>query len=321
MKVRAALLSLIVLFAGCCAVDEKDLLSVEGNDEAYRLRYTDVSVSLQAAKEAYACSSENPDGRAEALNNIAYVNYQQMRYDRALYLLHKVYGFSRNQLELLCADVLKMKVMQRIGKGKSFFDARLRAQKRLIRILSEENSLTEHQKRRLHYALTEFHIVASTYYYYLGQDSAARHEIEDAARYVNLETDTTQWLYYHYMLGSGGLVDGTPEEVTVTEFDHLIRVYTLARTRHYTYFEANALQSLSAMIADSLRASLLKQQRLDAYSYLYEHHRRWQADSSLSSASPQPCSFIRSIRACIMLATAPSMSPRDWAASFPSASG
>ena len=205
-----------------------------------------------------------------------------MRYDQSRHLLQHVYGFSRNQLELLCADVLTMKVMQRIGRGKSFFDARLRAQKRLSRILSEEDNLTERQNRRLHYALTELHIVASTYYYYLGQDSAAISEIQEAAQYVNLETDTTQWLYYHYMLGSGGLVDGTPEEVTITEFNHLFRVYTLAKANHFTYFEANALQSLSAIVADSARANWVKQQRIDAYSYLFGEHLRWQSDSTLS---------------------------------------
>ena len=284
MKVQAILFFLLVALAACAPVSEREATYVKYNDLAYRLRYTDVSASLEAAKKAYASSYDISDGKAEALNNMAYVAYQQMRYDQALHLLHKVYSLSHNQLELLCADVLRMKVMQRIGQGKSFFDSRLRAQKRISRILSEENNLTERQKHRLNYALTEFHIVASTYYYYLGQDSAARREIQDAAQFVNLQTDTTQWLYYHYMLGSGGLVEGTPEEVTVTEFDHLMRVYTLARANHFTYFEANALQSFSAMIADSLRADVLKRQCLDAYSYLYEHHhRRWQSDSSLPS--------------------------------------
>ena len=161
-----------------------------------------------------------------------------MRYDQSLHLLQKIYGFSRNQLELLCADVLTMKVMQRIGHGKSFFDARLRAEKRLSRLLSEENNLTARQRHRLDYALTEYHIVASTYYYYLGQDSAARREIADASRYISLNADTTQWLYYQYMLGSGGLVEGTPEEVTLTEFNHLFRVYTMAKANGFTYFEA-----------------------------------------------------------------------------------
>ena len=284
MNIRSILFSILLVLAACTSVSERDaMLAEEANDLAYQLRYTDVSASLQAAKEAYALSSGDSDAQAEALNNMAYVAYQQMRYDQALHLLRKVHSLSRNQLELLCADVLTMKVMQRIGHGKSFFDSRLRAQKRLQRILSEESSLTQRQKQRLHYAMTEFHIVASTYYYYLGQDDAARQEIDEAARYVNLETDTTQWLYYHYMLGSGGLVEGTPEEVTIAEFDHLISVYTLARVRHFAYFEANALQSLSAMVADSLRATLLKQQRLDAYSYLYEHHKRWQSDDELPS--------------------------------------
>ena len=282
MKVRATLFSLIVLFVACSQVDEREEAAMKGNDLAYRLRYTDVAASLQAAKEAYSCSPKNSDGQAEALNNMAYVAYQQMRYDQALHLLKHVYCFSHNQIELLCADVLTMKVMQRIGQGKSFFDARLRAQKRLSRILSEENSLTDRQKHRLHYALTEFHIVASTYYYYLGQDISARQEIEDAAKEVNLETDTTQWLYYHYMMGSGGLVEGDMEEVTITEFNHLFRVYTLAKANHFTYFEANALQSISAMVADSVRANLIKQQRIDAYSYLYGEHISWQADSTLS---------------------------------------
>ena len=281
MKAKIILFTAIIAFLACASVDENSN-AVRENDLAYRLRYSDISASLQAAQKAYTCSSGNSDDKAEALNNMAYVAYQQMRYDQSLHLLQHVYGFSRNQLELLCADVLTMKVMQRIGRGKSFFDARLRAQKRLSRILSEEDNLTERQNRRLHYALTELHIVASTYYYYLGQDSAAISEIQEAVQYVNLETDTTQWLYYHYMLGSGGLVDGTPEEVTITEFNHLFRVYTLAKANHFTYFEANALQSLSAIVADSARANLVKQQRIDAYSYLFGEHLRWQSDSTLS---------------------------------------
>lgn len=281
MKAKIILFTAIIAFVACSSVDENSN-AVRGNDLAYRLRYSDISASLQAAQKAYTCSSGNSDDKAEALNNMAYFAYQQMRYDQSLHLLQHVYGFSRNQLELLCADVLTMKVMQRIGRGKSFFDARLRAQKRLSRILSEGSNLTERQKHRFHYALTELHIVASTYYYYLGQDSAAISEIQEAAQYVNLETDTTQWLYYHYMLGSGGLIDGTPEEVTITEFNHLFRVYTLAKANHFTYFEANALQSLSAIVADSVRANWVKQQRIDAYSYLFGEHLRWQSDSTLS---------------------------------------
>ena len=128
MNIRSILFSILLVLAACTSVSERDaMLAEEANDLAYQLRYTDVSASLQAAKEAYALSSGDSDAQAEALNNMAYVAYQQMRYDQALHLLRKVHSLSRNQLELLCADVLTMKVMQRIGHGKSFFDSRLRA--------------------------------------------------------------------------------------------------------------------------------------------------------------------------------------------------
>ena len=280
MKAKVILLSIVALLVACTAVDKGTSEAQKYNDQAYRLRYTDISASLQAAKKAYTCSEGNRSSRAEALNNMAYVAYQQMRYDQALHLLKKVYSLSRNQLELLCADVLAMKVTQRIGQGKPFFDARLRAEKRISRIQSEQDNLTARQQHRFHYALTEYHIVASTYYYYLGQDNAARREINEASRYVNLDTDTTQWLYYQYMLGSGGLVEGIPEAVATTEFNHLFRVYTLAKANRYIYFEANALQSLSAMIADSTRAEWVKQGCADAYTYLYAKHVPQQMDET-----------------------------------------
>ena len=283
MRVRVFLPMLLIMLVACSRVDERKAASVRAaNDLSYRQRYSDITVSLQAAKEALSLSPEGSDGQAEALNNMAYVCYQQMRYDQALYFLRKVRASSRNQLELLCADVLAMKVMQRIGQGKAFFDNRLSAQKRLRRIRSEEERLTPRQQQRLHYALSEFHIVGSTYYYYLGQDAAARSEIQEAAKYVVLEADTTQWLYYHYMLGSGGLTDGTPEAVTLTEFDHLFRVYTLAKANHILYFEANALQSLASMTDDSLRAACIMQQRPDAYAFLRGEHQRWMRDDKLS---------------------------------------
>ena len=121
MKASIVLLPFIVFLAACTSFAEKEATTVEDNDLAYRLRYTDISASLQAAKQAYLCPSASSDEKAEALNNMAYVCYQQMRYDRALQLLRKIKGISHNQLELLCADVLTMKVMQRIGRGKSFF--------------------------------------------------------------------------------------------------------------------------------------------------------------------------------------------------------
>ena len=88
MKIKVAFFSIIALFIACSSVDMKSTRSMESNDLAYRLRYTDVSASQKAAKEAFSSASESSD-KAEALNNMAYVAYQQMRFDQALHLLQR----------------------------------------------------------------------------------------------------------------------------------------------------------------------------------------------------------------------------------------
>ena len=91
MRAKVIFLGIIALFIACSSVDvNKVQPESDNNDVAYRLRYSDISASLQAAKNAYSCSEKNPDGRAEALNNMAYVAYQQMRYGQSLHLLQKI---------------------------------------------------------------------------------------------------------------------------------------------------------------------------------------------------------------------------------------
>ena len=238
------------------------------NTISYEKRYSDIDSSYLAAKKAYSFSKNYADGRYEALNNLAYVYYQQMKYDHSIRLLRKVLKHSRNQIELLCSDVMMMKVMQRIGNGYEFFKCRNSALNRLSRINESLDDLTDRQKRRVYYAKTELHIVSSTYYYYLGQDSLAKDEISSISDYIQLYKDTTQFLYYHYMLGSGGLLKGNASDVKLQEFDHLLLTYTLSKAKNITYFEANSLQSFAEMFVDSFSVNIIKLYRKDAYNYI-----------------------------------------------------
>ena len=72
MKVRSALLlTFLLALAACVSVGEQAVVSAERyNDLSYRLRYSDISASLQAAKTARSLSPKNSDGQAEALNDI-----------------------------------------------------------------------------------------------------------------------------------------------------------------------------------------------------------------------------------------------------------
>ena len=269
LRVLLSFIFVSLLFFSCRSNESQEKYSSDYyNTISYETRYTNIDSSYIAAKKAYSFASNYEEGRSEALNNLAYFYYQQMKYDHSIRLLRKVMEQSRNQIELLCSDVMMMKVMQRVGDGYEFFKCRNSALNRIARINESLNTLSEHQLRRVYYANTELHIVSSTYYYYLGQDSLANEEINAISDYIKLDKDTTQYLYYHYMLGSGGLLKGNKKDVKLQEFDHLLLTYTLSKTKKITYFEANSLQSFAEMFIDSFSVNTIRQYRKDAYNYI-----------------------------------------------------
>ncbi len=242
--------------------DEVDKL----NTRAFSTRYSDIDTSLYYSKKAYDLAPPHSDARARALNNLAYIAYQQMRYDQSTHLLKHVYRESKNPLELLCADVMSMKIAQRIGDGKIFFDNRHSALRRISLLNKKKESFTRQEKNRLYYANTELHIISSTYYYYLGLDSAEIAEIHTIDDEISLEQDTAQWLYYHYMMGSDGRVGN--QDVQLKKFDHLFKAYTVAKGYKITYFEANCLQAIASFLSDSIQHEYVRRERTDAYFYL-----------------------------------------------------
>ena len=163
-----SVISVILLFTGCRSSESEEQKSSDKyNTISYETRYSDIDSSYLAARKAYSLSRNYEEGRNEALNNLAYYYYQQMQFDRSASLLRQVQRQSRNQIELLCSDVMMMKVMQRTGNGYEFFRFRNSALNRMARINESLNELTDHQLSRVYYANTELHIVSSTYYYYL----------------------------------------------------------------------------------------------------------------------------------------------------------
>lgn len=267
------LLICMIMTCGClsCTHQHAKTRATLYNEQAFRWRYRNIDSCLVNANKALKDSRQGSSEQAEAYCNLAYVAYQQMAYKKANHLLNDAYQCTADQIELLCADVLSMKVAQKTGDGYEFFSHRNHALRRIARIEEEKESLTDTQQRHFHYAVTELHIVSSTYYFYLGQDSAARAEIHSIDEEVSLERDTVQWVYYHYMLGSGGLIKGQAADVTIEEFHHLLGAYTTARATSLIYFQANCLQSIASMLADTLQAHTLRTREPDSYSYLVTH--------------------------------------------------
>ena len=245
------------------------------NVRAYKFRYANIDSSLKCTHAALSLSQESSAGQAFALNNLAYVAYQQMRYGNSIDYLDKIYRKSGNQVELLCADVMYMKVAQRTGQGLMFFKHRNTALRRLERLAEEESLLTEMQRARLTYARSELHIVSSTYYFYYGQAEKAITEINQTYQDASLPTDTAQWLYYRYMLGSGGLIQGSQNDVILQEFDHLFAVYTTASPSGLVYFLANALQSMATLLDNPDNYAYIVKNRSNSIAFLQNQHKNW----------------------------------------------
>ena len=256
------------------------------NDRAYWWHYRNLDSAYLYAERAYELGGD----RAEALNNLAFVRISLMDYAGARKLLDEVLTSTDNELELLVSDVQLMRLCQRQSANKDFYFYKQSAQNRLRRIEEEYDVLTERDRLRLVYARSEYAIVVSTYFYYVGLGDQSREALADIDAYGYLQADTAQWMAYCYMVGSGGmLIDADPKIVTQGEFDELLKCYELAVATGAVYWEANSLQGLSELlignaswliadnpravrllntegVADSLLAGNLAQRSLDLFS-------------------------------------------------------
>ena len=250
-----------MLVSSCIQTDTS--LPDEINRRAYLLRYVNVDSSLFYAQRAYDISHDYDyiDGKAEAISHKAFVLYQQMLFSRAIEQLDRIDSLTHNQVELLCADVLRMKISQRTGEVRTFYRSWHNAETRLRRIDEELHLLSPHYQKRVLYARTEMHIIASTQYFYSQQDSASRAEMQAVEPYMQTPLDTAQWCNYMYMLGAGGIITGDSVSVILKEFDQLTHVLTIARRRNDKYFQANSLQALALIMENPYKVELIKKQR------------------------------------------------------------
>ena len=217
------------------------------------------------ADAAYRQVNFYKSGKAEASNNLGFCAYMNMDFDRAEALHKEVYKLTKNELELLIADIGLMKICQRTAMNKEYYDYRNSALRRMKRIREESDLFADrHETLRLDYAFTEFFIVSSIYYYYLQQ----RQEAIDALNQIPEDealTDTNQLLYYHYIKGSASLVEANnPEERKLREFDQLYYTWRTAVQSKNPYFEGNGLQGLANLMVSPANFEFYRVRRTHA---------------------------------------------------------
>ena len=237
------------------------------NDDAYAWHYRNIDSVEACARQAFTVSPYYASGRAEALNNLAFVSLVRMDYALARRQLDSIPLITDNQLELLVCYVQQMRLCQRRSANREFYDYREKALQCLQRIDEDRGALDDRQQARLCYAETEMAIVTSTYYYYVGLERQSSEAILAVTSLV--ERDSAQLMNYLYNVGAGGIVGGTTQaEVNQLEFDHLMRCYLMARHTGSVFFMANALEALAEhLINDDYREQLVND-NLPAMMYL-----------------------------------------------------
>ena len=257
----------IVLFASffSCTdmVPTKEVRLIDSlNGKAYAYRYRSLDSSYKYANEAYRQVNFYKSGKAEASNNLGFCAFMAMDFGRAEALHKEVYKLTKNELELLIADIGLMKICQRTAMNKEFYDYRNSALKRMKRIREESDLFADrHEALRLDYAFTEFFIVSSIYYYYLQQRQEAITSLNRIPEDEAL-TDTNQLLYYHYIKGSASLVEATkPEDRKMREFDQLYITWRTAVQTNHPYFEGNGLQGLANLMVSPNNFELFRTRR------------------------------------------------------------
>lgn len=270
MKGKMAVLAVVVAVLAmttACGHDGMDRRVDTLNGISYQYHYRNLDSTYKYAKMALTLSTGYPDGRAEALNNLAFVDIAKMKYASASLLLDSVLHETDNQLELLVGNVQLMRLCQRRSDNKNFYHYQQSALACMRRLHEDERLLTQRQRQRLVYAESDYSIVLSTYYYYVGLRKKSAEALDEIDPSGPIVKDTAQLLAYYYNVGTGGLLSAkSRDELMQSEFDNLMRCYLLSRQYHYLFWEANSLQAISEHLQrrdDRMRLTVDNVQELD----------------------------------------------------------
>ena len=266
LRLALKLIPSILILSACSPSDRQAVDKL--NSLSYAYHYRQIDSTAYFAQQAYEASADYDKGRAEALNNLAFFDIVKMQYDDAEKHLNEVVEITDNQIQRLIAYVQQMRLCQRRSMNREFYEYREQADLTLRRINEERSQLSERDLKSLLYAETEYAIVNSTYYYYVGLERQSIQALEKIDP-NEVQRDTAQWLNYLYNIGAGGiLTEGTQEEINQLEFDHLLRCFLVARHGNYPYFAANALEAFSEHLMNPEYRNQLIHDNLPAMKFL-----------------------------------------------------
>ena len=137
---------LLLLLLAACNIPQQQTVD-DYNDQAYAQHYRNLDSVKIYADTAYRLAKDYEAGKAEALNNLAFIDLAKMRFNDAYNKLDAVLKTTDNQVELLVADIQLMRLCQRESLNKEFYDYYEQARKRIHRIEEDEDILSARDRK------------------------------------------------------------------------------------------------------------------------------------------------------------------------------
>ena len=124
MWLRPALksLAILLLLSACSPSDRQSVDKL--NSQSYAYHYKNIDSTRYFAQQAYDQSEGYSAGRAEALNNLAFVHIVKMEYAQAKRLLDEVTEITDNQIQIFIAYIQQMRLCQRQSSNREFHEFR-----------------------------------------------------------------------------------------------------------------------------------------------------------------------------------------------------
>lgn len=239
-------LTLLLLMVSCGkSAEERVAVSCADslNTLSYRWRYASLDSAERYAHEALrtALCADYTDGVTEAHCHLAFVKLMRMDYGTARTRLLRVRKSSRNELLRLMADVQLMRICQRRGQNKDFYDYMESAQQRMRRLEGQE--LSDHQRLIWNYCRSDFRLTLYTYYYYLRKEEEARAQLTPLYDHREIfEADTAQLALFCFLTGNQRDMGGGLKS---EETNGLMRGLFLSERHGCDYVQAKCMTSIA----------------------------------------------------------------------------
>ncbi len=121
MRRCTTIICFFLLLLTSCSKSDEDVVD-RLNEKSYDFHYRNLDSTRIYADSALSLSNDYSAGRAEALNNLAFVETAAMNYGKAKLFLDSIQGITNNQIELLISDVQQMKLCQKQSHNKDSND-------------------------------------------------------------------------------------------------------------------------------------------------------------------------------------------------------